>query len=93
MKKQKQNKKAAEVGVYDKYDTSGFIDTAKPLRFEALGLKLPVTPPTQVVSIRLPSALLNDIKAIGSQRDIPYQALIKFFLSNSVVEMKKSLRK
>ncbi|MBI4402949.1 MAG: hypothetical protein HY537_02235, partial [Deltaproteobacteria bacterium] len=51
--------------------------------------QLPNTPPTQVISIRLPSSLLNEIKALGSERDIPYHALIKLFLSQSIAEIKK----
>jgi hypothetical protein len=74
---------------YDALDTSGMIDRSKPLKYEDLGLKLPEVPPTQVVSIRLPSALVNHLRAISSQTDIPYQALIKLFLSDSVARFKK----
>ena len=83
-------KRSKEVKDYDEFDTTTLIDESKSLRFEDLGLKLPQIPPTQVISIRLPSELLNEIKAIGSQRDIPYQALIKLFLSKSVAGMKKN---
>ena len=74
---------------YDAVETAGMIDRTKPLKFEDLGLKLPEVPPTQVVSIRLPSPLLNELKAISSETDIPYQALIKLFLSESVTRFKK----
>jgi predicted DNA binding CopG/RHH family protein len=37
-----------------------------------------------VVSIRLPSQLLNQIKAVASARDVPYQALIKLMLAESL---------
>ncbi len=79
----------SEIKAYDSADTSNWVDASKPLTFEDIDLKLPATAPTQVVSIRLPSALLNELKAIGSQKDVPYQALIKLFLSESVAEMKK----
>ncbi|HLB58542.1 MAG TPA: CopG family antitoxin [Bdellovibrionota bacterium] len=92
MKRQKAKRKPMkEIKDYDRVDTSAMINQAKPLKFEDIGLKLPEIPPTQVVSIRLPSELLNELRAIGSQRDIPYQALIKLFLSQSVVELKKKL--
>jgi predicted DNA binding CopG/RHH family protein len=65
------------------------IDQSKQLKLEDLGLRLPAVPPTQVISIRLPSALLNEIKAISSESDIPYQALIKLFLSESLSRFKK----
>jgi predicted DNA binding CopG/RHH family protein len=91
MKKKPQAKARSlkEIKDYDAADTSNRVNPAKQLKFEDLGLKLPETPPTQVVSIRLPSELLNELKAIGSQRDVPYQALIKLFLSESVAQMKK----
>ena len=91
MKKKARSKPRSlrEIRDYDSADTSNLVDATRPLKFEDLSLKLPETPPTQVVSIRLPSELLNELKAIGSQRDVPYQALIKLFLSESVAEMKK----
>jgi len=89
MKKKRKGREAEPISDYDRLDTSTIIDPSRPLRFENLGLKLPATQPTQVISIRLPSELLNEIKAIGSQKDIPYQALIKLFLSESVADMKK----
>jgi predicted DNA binding CopG/RHH family protein len=74
---------------YDAVDTSDMIDRSKRLKYEDIGLKLPKVPPTQVISIRLPSALLNNLRAISSETDIPYQALIKLFLSDSVARFKK----
>lgn len=85
MKTKSRNQKShSGINDYDHYDTVSMIDSSKPLAFADLGLKLPDNPPTQVVSIRLPSQLLNKIKAIGSQKDVPYQALIKLFLSRAV---------
>lgn len=80
----KNNKKLKEIIDYDTYETSKMLKSSKPIKFEDLGLKLPDNPPTQVVSLRLPTALLNEIKAIGSQRDVPYQALIKLMLAYSL---------
>ena len=88
-KRLKKRPKTKEIKVYDQFDTTNLIDPKKPLRLKDLGLELPPPPPTQVISIRLPSELLNEIKAIGSQRDIPYQALVKLFLSEAVSKMKK----
>jgi len=75
-----------EVQDYNQNDTSKNINSKKPLRFEDIGLKLPPTPPTKVVSIRLPSELLNRLQAVASQKDVPYQALIKIFLSDALEE-------
>ena len=65
---------------YDHSDTSEWINPKKPLTLKDLGLKLPAPPPTQVVSIRLPTRMLNALRAKASSMDIPYQALIKLAL-------------
>ena len=77
-------KKRNEIKDYDDQDTTRFIDTAKSLSLKDLGFKLPPSPPTQVVSIRLPTALLNKLKALASANDVPYQALIKLLLARSI---------
>ena len=78
-----------EIRDYDDRDTSTFIDPAKPLTFTDLGVALPKAPPTQVVSIRLPSTLLNELKAFASARDVPYQALIKLMLAEALARRKR----
>lgn len=75
--------KRHEIQDYDEHDTTEWINPSKPLSLKKLGLKLPPTAPTQVVSIRLPTALLNRLRAIASSQDIPYQALIKLILAKS----------
>ncbi len=84
-----QKRRVREIRDYDSTDTTSIIGDATPLKLEDLGLKLPEVPPTQVVSIRLPSKLLNELKALSSERDIPYQALIKLLLTQSVAKFKK----
>jgi len=74
----------AEITDYDARDTSTMIDATKPLTLQQIGIDLPKIPPTQVVSIRLPSTLLNQLKAYASARDVPYQALIKLLLAESL---------
>ena len=64
------------------------IDASKPLTLKQIGLELPKVPPTQFVSIRLPSSLLNQLKAFASARDVPYQALIKLLLAESLQRRK-----
>lgn len=80
----KKTSSLTEIRDYDDTETTGFIDKRKRLKISDLGLKLPETPPTQVVSIRLPTPLLNQIRARASAQDIPYQALIKILLSRSL---------
>jgi predicted DNA binding CopG/RHH family protein len=92
MKEKKPNSKGKArrvLGDYDAVDTADMIDLSKLLKFEDIGLRLPEVRPTQVISIRLPSPLLNELKAISSEADIPYQALIKLFLAESILRFKK----
>ena len=77
-------KKHKEIKDYDETDTTSWIDSSKCISLKDLGFKLPPLPPTQVVSIRLPTALLNKLKALASTNDIPYQALIKMLLARSL---------
>jgi len=81
--------RSQEITDYDRDDTSSFVDAEKPLQFAEIGIQLPANPPTQVVSIRLPSELLNELRALGSQQDVPYQALIKIFLAEAVAQKVK----
>lgn len=87
-KKSKAKRRRIEITDYDSRDTSTMIDATKPLTLAQAGVELPKTPPTQVVSIRLPSALLNQLKAFASARDVPYQALIKLLLAESLQRKK-----
>ena len=88
-RKSKRARKPKEIRDYDEVDSVEMIDKSKALRFKDLGLALPKTPPTQVVSIRLPSSLLNELRAISSQRDIPYQALVRLWLAEAVNQIKR----
>lgn len=41
-------------------------------------------PTTKSISIRLPQALIEDLKILANKRDIPYQSLLKVFLTEKV---------
>ena len=43
-------------------------------------------PSTQTISLRLPQSLLDALKTIANKRDVPYQSLLKIFLSERVNE-------
>ena len=73
-----------EITIYDIHDTSSFIDKSKKMRLQDLGIILPKDPPTKVLSIRIPTSLLNSIKAYAGEQDVPYSAMIKILLSESI---------
>lgn len=41
-------------------------------------------PSTKSISIRLPEALIEDLKILANKRDVPYQSLLKVFLAERV---------
>jgi predicted DNA binding CopG/RHH family protein len=64
------------------HDSSEYVDwvKAKPLRLSNL------RPSTRTISIRLPEALIEDLKLIANKRDVPYQSLLKVFVAERVEE-------
>ena len=62
----------------DRDGPAGFESKAERARFPNL------KPSTTAISIRLPSALLEQIKIAANKRDVPYQSLIKMWLAEKV---------
>jgi predicted DNA binding CopG/RHH family protein len=58
------------------HDSSEFVDWNHSERIMFPELK----PSTTTISLRLPQYLLDEIKMIAHERDVPYQSLIKVFL-------------
>ena len=58
-------------------DSTEYVDWSKAERAQFPNLK----PSTQTISIRLPVSLLERIKVEANKRDVPYQSLIKVWLS------------
>jgi predicted DNA binding CopG/RHH family protein len=46
-------------------------------------------PTTESISIRFPVSLLTEIKILANKKDIPYQSLIKLFVSEKLEELQK----
>ncbi len=38
-------------------------------------------PSLRTISLRLPVSMIEDLKVLAHQRDVPYQSLLKFFLA------------
>lgn len=64
------------------HDSAEYLDwsKAKKLRFTNLH------PSVRSISLRLPEALLERIKVLANRNDIPYQSLMKVYLSERVEE-------
>lgn len=74
--KKKNNREARERERYLNTDFGDVLAGLKPLR---LDLEFPS--PTQAISLRLPRALLNKIRVLADEQDVPYQSLIKMWLA------------
>lgn len=64
------------------HDSTDFVDYSKSRCVVFPHLK----PSTETISLRLPKSLLEHIKNLANKRDVPYQSLIKVFLSERVEE-------
>jgi predicted DNA binding CopG/RHH family protein len=62
------------------HDSTEYVDWSKAQRVQFPNLKLSTT----AISLRLPQGLLDRIKVAANKRDVPYQSLIKVWLSEKV---------
>jgi predicted DNA binding CopG/RHH family protein len=65
---------------WETHDTSLLVDWGKARVAVFPNLK----PSTETISLRLPAALLAELKALANKRDVPYQSLLKVFLAERV---------
>ena len=71
---------AEERAFWESHDSSAYVDWSKARHAALPTLK----PATQTISLRLPQHLLDAIKAAANARDVPYQSLIKVWLSEKL---------
>jgi predicted DNA binding CopG/RHH family protein len=71
---------AEERAFWESHDTTDYVDWSKARRVRFPNLK----PSTTSISLRLPVDLLEQIKVAANRRDVPYQSLIKIWLSEKV---------
>ena len=68
------------------HETSEYFDYSKAKKATFPNLKLT----SRTISIRLPEALLANIKVIANQADVPYQSMMKVLLTQKVAEVRRS---
>lgn len=71
---------AVERDFWQKHDSSEYLDwtEAKEVVFSRL------KPTTRKISIRLPESMIENLKLLANKRDVPYQSLLKVFLSERI---------
>ena len=66
-------------------DSTQYLDwsTAKRSKFVAL------KPTLRTISLRLPASMIEDLKTLANQRDVPYQSLLKVFLAERLAQERR----
>lgn len=62
------------------HDSTEYVEYSKAKKVVFQNLK----PSVRTVSIRLPESLIAHLKLLANKRDIPYQSLMKIFLSERI---------
>ena len=76
----------AERRFWIKHDSTEYVDWSRAKRAVFPNLK----PSTKSISLRLPETMIEELKVLANRRDVPYQSLLKVFLSERIdSEMQK----
>ncbi|MGH9786093.1 MAG: BrnA antitoxin family protein [Terriglobia bacterium] len=79
---------AEEREFWETHDTTPYFD-----REQARSAVFPnLKPSTETISLRLPTALLSQLKELANKRDVPYQSLLKVFLAERVAREAANVR-
>ncbi len=70
----------AESEFWNTHDSADYVDWSKAQKTVLPNLK----PSVESISLRLPSPLLARIKEQANRQDVPYQSLMKMYLSERV---------
>jgi predicted DNA binding CopG/RHH family protein len=70
-------------------DSAEYIDWEKAQRSSFPNLR----PSTKTISLRLPESMLDDLKMLANEKDIPYQSLLKVFVAERIKEELRSKRR
>ncbi|MBE0435288.1 MAG: BrnA antitoxin family protein [Methylomicrobium sp.] len=71
---------------WENHDSTDYVDWDQAQAASFPNLK----PSTKTISLRLPETLLDRIKIEANRRDMPYQSLIKVWLSEDVEESRRA---
>jgi predicted DNA binding CopG/RHH family protein len=69
-----------EADFWNNHDSGDYIDWSQAKKTVFPNLKSSTEP----ISLRLPSSLLARIKELANEKDVPYQSLMKVYLSDQV---------
>ncbi len=70
----------AERKFWAEHDSTEYVNWSKAKRTVFPNLK----PSTKTISLRLPQTMLEELKLLANKKDVPYQSLLKIFLSEKI---------
>jgi predicted DNA binding CopG/RHH family protein len=65
---------------WQSHDSTEYVDWKNAERLTLANLK----PAVKTISLRLPESMLEELKLLANKRDVPYQSLVKVFLSDRI---------
>lgn len=71
---------AEERRFWQEHDSSEYLDWSDSEEVVFPKLK----PSTKKISVRLPESMLEELKLLANKRDVPYQSILKIFLSERI---------
>ena len=87
MKRQKKQNETDIATYWLEHDSVPEIEWSRP------GVRLEFDPdverPTRSITIRLPRRLVQALRVLAKDRDVPYQSLLKVLLAEKVAELQK----
>jgi predicted DNA binding CopG/RHH family protein len=73
---------AEERAFWATHDSTDYVDWKQAQR-----LRLPaLAPSTATISVRLPQAMLEELKQRANEQDVPYQSLLKVYLAERLTQ-------
>ena len=71
---------AAERHFWSTADSTEYVDWSRGQRVTLPDLR----PSVRTISLRLPEAMIAELKLLANKRDVPYQSLLKVFLAERI---------
>lgn len=73
---------------WQNHDSTEYLDWSRARRAIFPNLK----PSLKTISLRLPEFMLDELKIMANERDVPYQSLLKVFLAERIAKERKPHR-
>jgi predicted DNA binding CopG/RHH family protein len=71
---------AAERAFWAVHDSADYVDWKKARKVVFPNLR----PSLKSISLRLPESMIEELRLLANKRDVPYQSLLKMFLSERI---------